>query len=111
MSIIGHMTNNLILSYSFSQAGVRSGALDGAPTRQTELSVPPQRGQALAGVLDFGQTRVGVLPEIEEFPILLPGLDLLPFFLIDAAQPVVKQRMDEEAELVFGVDGHQPPVF
>jgi len=45
--------------------------------------------QACFGVCDFGKNGISVLPEIEEFFIVLNGFARLFFFLIQLGQPVI----------------------
>ena len=40
-------------------------------------SAPRQPSQPLPGIRNLGQAGVGVLPEVEEFPIVLGGRDFV----------------------------------
>jgi hypothetical protein len=52
--------------------------------------------QAFLGVLDLGNAGVGVLPEVEEFLVMLPCLYLIPLLLGDLPYII------DNKNLVFG---------
>ena len=47
-----------------------------------------QRGQAGFGVVDFGLAGIGVLPEVEEFAVVLDRALLILLILRDLPQPI-----------------------
>ncbi len=47
-----------------------------------------EASQPLSGILNFTNTRVSVLPEIEEFLVMLYGFTLPAFLLINLAEHV-----------------------
>jgi hypothetical protein len=66
----------------------RLGELSGKMSDSTQASQP------LPGILDFGDAGVGVLPEVEEFLIMLSGLCFLPLLLGDLPQHIMSPGVD-----------------
>jgi hypothetical protein len=69
-----------------------------------------QRRQAGFGVLDFGDARVGVLPEVEEAAVVPAGFVLHAFLLIKLPQVVIEPGIDQGIGLCW-VGRDQPLVL
>src|SRR5512137_2775549 len=70
-----------------------------------------QSGQPVLGVLNLGQARIGVLPEVEEALEILSGSDLYALSLIELRQSVVIFRVNQKWCSAFWIKGGQSFIF